>query len=226
MNMEQRIKNLYDRIKKACDKAERDISEIQVVAVTKTVSTDRIEEAYKWGFRNFGENRVQEAREKIPNLSHLKDAKWHLIGHLQKNKVKYAVRMFDMIQSVDSEQLAYEISKRAKDNIDVLVEVNTSMEPQKHGVRPDEVFDLVEYVLSLEHLNLLGFMTVGPYPVSEKGSKRAFSLLREIRDKAEVKFDRRFPILSMGMTEDFEYAILEGSTMLRIGRGIFGERTY
>ncbi len=224
MNMEQRVNLLKERIERACESAGRRSEDIAIVAVTKTVDPERIEKAYRLGFEIFGENRVQEAKVKIPKLSHLKDAKWHLIGHLQRNKVKYAVRLFDMIQSVDSIKLAAEIEKRATGKIDILVEVNTSGEPEKHGIPPDNVFNLVEYVLNLKHLNPLGFMTVGPYPVEEQKSRKSFSLLREIRDKAEEKFKIKLPVLSMGMTEDFEYAILEGSTMIRIGRAIFGER--
>ena len=222
--MEQRIKILKDRIHKYCARAGRSPEEITIVAVTKTVEPERIEEAYRYGFKIFGENRVQEAREKIPKLAHLVGAKWHLIGHLQRNKVKYAVKLFDMLQSVDSIHLADEIVKRGDKKIDILIEVNTSGEPQKHGVSPREVFKLIEHILSLDNLNLKGFMTVGPYPVKETSSRKAFSLLREIRDSAEERFDMKFPVLSMGMTEDFEYAIMEGSTMIRIGRGIFGER--
>ncbi len=224
MNMEERVKILKDKIKEACEKSHRNADEIAIVAVTKTISPDKIEKAYSLGFRLFGENRVQEARDKIPQLEHLEDAIWHLIGHLQTNKVKYAVKLFSMIQSVDSVKLLEEINKRAEKRIPVLIEVNTSGEPQKHGVNPWDVSRIVEFALSLENIEVMGFMTVGPYPVDELKSRRAFSLLREIREKIESEFERRFPILSMGMTEDFEYAILEGSNMLRIGRGIFGER--
>ena len=222
--MEQRVKILKEKIYKVCERAGRDPKEITIVAVTKTVGIERIEKAYQLGFRIFGENRVQEAREKIPALSHLKDAEWHLIGHLQKNKVKYAVKLFQIIQSVDSISLADEIEKRSEKQMNALIEVNTSGEIQKHGVLPDKALSLTEYVLKLEHISLLGFMTVGPYPVEEKKSRRAFSLLRDIRDMAEREFGVKFPVLSMGMSEDFEYAILEGSTMVRIGRAIFGDR--
>ncbi len=224
MNMEERVKRLREKISVFCEKAHRNPDDIIVVAVTKTVGPERIEEAYRLGFNIFGENRVQEAREKIPQLSHLKNVKWHLIGHLQRNKVKYAVKLFDMIQSVDSFAIADEIEKRVHGKIDILIEVNTSKEPQKHGILPSEAFNLVEHILNLDNLNLKGFMTVGPYPVEEKKTRESFALLREIKDKAESEFGLRFPVLSMGMTEDFKYAILEGSTMIRIGRAIFGER--
>lgn len=224
MSITQRIRILKEEIEMACSQVKRNPEEVLVVAVTKTVGCESIEKAYRAGIKFFGENRVQEARKKIPLLQHLKDVEWHLIGHLQKNKVKYAVNLFDMIQSIDSQALASEIEKRVDRKINVLIEVNTTGEPQKHGILPEYVFNLVERVLDLEKLNFKGFMTVGPYPVEEKKSRKAFALLREIRDKAEEDFKIRFPILSMGMTEDFHYAILEGSTMIRIGRGIFGER--
>ncbi len=224
MNMEERIKLLKERIRKACEKAGRSAEEIAIVAVTKTIPVEAIEKAYFLGFRLFGENRVQEARDKIPQLTHLEEARWHLIGHLQTNKVKYAVKLFSMIQSVDSIKLLEELEKRAEKKVHVLIEVNTSGEPQKHGVNPWDVSRVVEFAISLENIEVMGFMTVGPYPVEETKSRKAFALLREIRESQEREFGRRFPILSMGMTEDFEYAILEGSNMLRIGRGIFGER--
>ncbi len=224
MNMEERIKILKERIERACEKANRSSEDITIVAVTKTVQKEYIEKAYSMGFKIFGENRVQEAREKMPSLKHLEDAKWHLIGHLQTNKVKYAVKLFSMIQSVDSIKLIAEIEKRAVKKMPILIEVNTSGEPQKHGADPWNVSRIIEYAMSTEMVEVMGFMTVGPYPVEEEKSRKAFSLLREVKNGCEKEFDRKFPVLSMGMTEDFEYAILEGSTMLRIGRGIFGER--
>ncbi len=224
MNIEARLRVLKERISAACEKVKRDPNEIAIVAVTKTIPAQLIEEAYALGLRLFGENRVQEAREKIPQLAHLQGARWHLVGHLQTNKVKYAVKLFSMIQSADSVRLLEEINKRARNKMPVLIEVNTSAEPQKHGIHPVHVSRLLEKALSLEKIEVMGFMTVGPYPVDEKRSRKAFALLREIKEKAEKEFERTFSVLSMGMTEDFEYAIWEGSTMLRIGRGIFGER--
>jgi len=200
----------------------------RIMGVTKTVEPIRVREAFRQGLRLFGENRVQEAREKIPELADL-DAEWHLVGHLQRNKVRHAVGLFHAIQSVDRPALVETLARHLSQMPEhvpypVLVEVNTSGEPQKHGVRPEGVFPLVEMILGQPALRLEGLMTVGPYPVEEKRSRKAFALLRELRDRLEEKFGIRLPVLSMGMTEDWTWAVLEGSTLIRIGRAIFGAR--
>ncbi len=224
MTIKERIKILREKIADALEKAGRSNEEITVVGVTKGIDIERIIEGIKLGIHILGENRVQEAREKIPLIN--LPCQWHLIGHLQKNKVKYAVKLFDMIQSVDSIELAGLLNKKLNKKIDILIEVNTSGEPQKFGIAPEKLPALIDSILGMENLNLLGLMTVGPYPVEEYRSRKAFSLLRELRDNMERRFKVKLPILSMGMTEDFEYAILEGANMLRIGRGIYGERNY
>ena len=224
MTVKERIEKLKERIKEALVRAGRENETITIVGVTKGVDIPRIIEGIKNGINILGENRVQEAREKIPQIT--LPCEWHLVGHLQKNKVKYAVKLFKMIQSVDNVELAELIDKKTPERMDILIEVNTSGEPQKYGVHPDNAPGLVEKILSLSNLRLLGLMTVGPYPVDEKKSRKAFALLRETRNKLEKEFEISLPILSMGMTEDFEYAILEGANMLRIGRGIYGERNY
>ena len=224
MTVKERIEKLKEQINKALARAGRENESITIVGVTKGIDIPRIIEGIENGINILGENRVQEAREKIPQIT--LPCQWHLIGHLQKNKVKYAVKLFKMIQSVDNEELAELINKRTPERMDILIEINTSGEPQKYGVSPDEAGKLVESILNLPNLRLLGLMTVGPYPVDEKKSRKAFALLRETRDRLEKEFGISLPILSMGMTEDFEYAILEGANMLRIGRGIYGERNY
>ncbi len=224
MAVKERIEKLKEQINKALARAGRENESITIVGVTKGIDIPRIIEGIENGINILGENRVQEAREKIPQIT--LPCQWHLIGHLQKNKVKYAVKLFKMIQSVDNEELAELINKRTPERMDILIEINTSGEPQKYGVSPDEAGKLVESILNLPNLRLLGLMTVGPYPVDEKKSRKAFALLRETRDRLEKEFGISLPILSMGMTEDFEYAILEGANMLRIGRGIYGERNY
>ncbi len=191
--------------------------EVLIVAVSKGVDPVRMIEVYEEGCRHFGENRVQEASEKIPVVDR-PDIVWHMVGHLQRNKVNKAVRLFDVIQSVDRREIAEALSKRLKRPIEIFVEVNTSGEPQKHGVAPEEARELIEYVRSLPNLRLVGVMTVGPYPVEERRSRRAFALLRRIAEESGL------PKISAGMTEDWRYALLEGANVLRIGRGIFGER--
>ncbi len=224
MTIKERIEILKERIEKALQNAGRKGEKVEIVGVTKGIDVDRIVEGIRYGITKLGENRVQEAREKIPLVKF--PCEWHMVGHLQKNKVKYAVKLFKMIQSVDSYELADLINRKTPQKMDVLIEVNTSGEPQKYGVSPDALFGLIEKILGLKNLNLQGLMTVGPYPVEERRSRKSFALLRDLRDEAEMRFGIKLPILSMGMTEDFEYAILEGSTMLRIGRGIYGERNY
>ncbi len=224
MTVKERIEKLKEQINEALARAGRENESIIIVGVTKGIDIPRIIEGIENGINILGENRVQEAREKIPQIT--LPCQWHLIGHLQKNKVKYAVKLFKMIQSIDNEELAELINKKTPERMDILIEINTSGEPQKYGVSPDEAGKLVESILNLPNLRLLGLMTVGPYPVDEKKSRKAFALLRETRDRLEKEFGISLPILSMGMTEDFEYAILEGANMLRIGRGIYGERNY
>ena len=212
---------LREKIEGYCSIAGRSAEEIFVLPVTKGVDLERIRQAYEIGFREFGENRVQEASEKIP---HFPDVRWHLIGHLQTNKVKKAIRMFSIIQSVDSMKLIEHLERRLERKFPIFLEFNTSGQEQKHGFRPEEMEIAVERILESDKLILKGFMTVGPYPVEEKASRRAFALLRELKERAEEKFGIQIEHLSMGMSEDFHWAILEGSTMIRPGRALFGER--
>ncbi len=191
--------------------------DVLIVAVSKGVDPVRIIQVYEEGCRHFGENRVQEAERKVPVVDR-PDMVWHMIGHLQKNKVNKAIRLFDVIQSIDRREIADALSKRLKRKMDVYVEVNTSGEPQKHGVSPEEADSLISYVRGLPNLNLVGVMTVGPYPVEERRSRKAFALLRKIAERNGL------PKISAGMTEDWKYALMEGANVLRIGRGIFGER--
>ena len=212
---------LREKIEEYCSIAGRSAEEIFVLPVTKGVGLERIRQAYEIGFREFGENRVQEASEKIPHFPYVR---WHLIGHLQTNKVKKAIRMFSIIQSVDSMKLIEHLERRLERKFPIFLEFNTSGEEQKHGFRPEEMEIAVERVLKSDKLVLKGFMTVGPYPVEERKSRKAFALLRELKERAEEKFGIQIEHLSMGMSEDFHWAILEGSTMIRPGRALFGER--
>lgn len=218
--VEENIKRLRENIEdiKARYGIERDIV---IEAVTKGVDAEGILWAYEAGIKVMGENRVQEALLKIPFLS--LDIEWHLVGHLQTNKVKHALKVFKVIESVDRVELVEALDKRLDKTLEIFIEVNTSMEPQKTGCKLEEVNNLVEEVLRREKLVLTGLMTIGPYPVEEKKSREAFSKLRELKERIEKDFGIHLQWLSMGMTEDYPYAIMEGANLLRIGRGIFGE---
>jgi len=218
------IKNLKTRIEIAAAKAERNPDEVTVVAVAKTVPIPRIEEAIGCGIRIIGENRVQEASQKFSVLGNRVD--WHMVGHLQTNKVKEALKIFTMIQSLDSPRLAQEIDRRATRRVDCLIEVNTSKEPSKFGILPEKLFDFYETLKGLQNIKVLGLMTIGPgWAIQDpEASRPCFSMLRDLRDELSQEFDQPFPVLSMGMTSDFEVAVETGSNMIRIGTAIFGPR--
>jgi pyridoxal phosphate enzyme (YggS family) len=211
------------RIADAAARCGRRPDDVVLVAVTKMVAPDRIREAMACGLRVFGENRVQEAREKIPEIA---GASWHLIGSLQRNKVKEALGLFEVIHSVDRVPLAEELSHRAIQilgrPVDVLIQVNISHEAQKHGVAPEESPALVEQVARLPGLRLRGLMGIAPIVPDPEGARPFFRSLRELRDRIrDAAPDVLLGDLSMGMTDDFEVAIEEGSTMVRIGRALF-----
>ncbi len=228
------VKKNYERImeeiEKACERAGRKPEEVKLLAATKTRTPDEIREAYEAGVRLFGENRVQEAREKIPQLKDLEDAEWHMIGHLQTNKVKYAVGLFSCIETLDRKELVDELLKRMErkgvKKMDVLVEIKLSPEESKHGCPPENVEGLLTYTFQFPQLNVLGFMTVPPYLEDPEEVRPFFRELRRIRDKMEGIFSRKFPELSMGMSHDFTVAIEEGATIVRIGTALFGPRKY
>lgn len=216
------LARVRSRIAEAARRAGRRPEDVLLVAVTKTVAAERVREAMGLGLRVFGENRVQEAREKVPQIA---GASWHLIGTLQRNKVKEALRLFEVIHSVDSTALAEEISRRAAQDgrapVGVLIEVNISGEAQKHGVSPEQAGAVAAAAARLPGLRLRGLMGMAPI-VSEPAEARPyFRRLREIRDRAQDAAGAALPELSMGMTEDFEIAVEEGATMVRIGRALF-----
>lgn len=203
-------------------------SDVKIIAVTKTVSVEMIKEAVNVGLRMFGENRIQEAEKKIKNeeLRITNNIEWHFIGHLQKNKAKYAVKLFDVIQTVDSVELADELNRLAEKagKIQrVLVQVKLSEEESKHGVDENELRPLLDKVVVLGNLKLEGLMTIPPFFDDPQEVRPYFRRLKEIRDNME-KAGFKLPELSMGMSNDFEVAIEEGATMVRIGSAIFGER--
>jgi pyridoxal phosphate enzyme (YggS family) len=222
-----RLDQVKRRIAAACERAGRDPASVALVAVTKTVPVERIQQAVDAGVGLLGENRVQEAASKAQGVRG--DVVWHLVGHLQTNKVKRAVGAFGMIQSVDSLELAREIGKRAAEQskrMDVLVEVNTSGEATKFGVRPEESVDLVAKIAEVMHVSVKGLMTIGAFTPDEKAVRACFKRLRDLRERIQdAKIESAsMDYLSMGMTSDFETAIEEGSNMVRIGAAIFGPR--
>lgn len=218
------ILKLKERIKIAAERAGRDPEEISIVAVTKTVPPEKIEEAIKAGIKIIGENRVQEAKEKFAIIGNR--VQWHLVGHLQTNKVRDALKIFSLIHSLDSFKLALEIEKRAERPVDCLIEVNTSKEPTKFGIQPGEIFDFYDSIKNLKKIRVLGLMTIGPgWALQDpEASRPCFKTLHDLRDELSQAYDQEFPILSMGMTSDFEVAIEEGSNMIRVGTAIFGPR--
>jgi len=215
----ENLKKLKENITFICEKINRNPSEIKILPITKGVDIHKVKFVYELGFWEFGENRVKEAIEKVNYLP--SDIKWHLVGHLQTNKVKKALKIFKVIQSIDRFEIIDEIEKN-KAKIDIFIEFNCSNEPQKYGFNPENFKEVVERVLKSEYLNLIGLMTIGPYPVSETKSRKAFEKLRIIKEKIKENFNLDLK-LSMGMSEDYTYAIMEGSDMIRIGRALFSD---
>lgn len=211
----------------AAKRAGRDAEAIKLVVVTKTVDTDRITEAVAAGAKIFGENRVQEAQKKIEQLG--SGATWHLIGHLQSNKAKYAVRLFDLIHSVDSIELAREIDRqasRAGKVQDILIEVNIAGEQGKSGIALSDAKSLVRHAAQLKNISIRGLMIIPPFSENPEDARPYFKQLKSLAEKIENEHIPGVSMkeLSMGMSGDFEVAIEEGATMVRVGTAIFGER--
>ena len=221
------IERIRDKMAEAAMRTGRQASEIRLMAVTKTVDENRIREAIEAGVDIIGENYVQEAKRKIEKVG--KHVEWHMIGHLQTNKVKYALGLFDMIQSVDRMNLAFELDRRSKAlgrPTRILIEVNTSGEKTKNGVSPGDTIALIRKMTSLENLSVCGLMTVPPWFDDPEEVRPYFTALRKLRDSViEEKIEGvKMRELSMGMSADYQVAIEEGATIVRIGREIFGER--
>ena len=212
MTIAENLAAVESRISAACHRAGRKRSDVTLVAVSKTFGAERVDEAIAAGVTHIGENRVQEARDKKPQVRGA--ARWHLIGHLQSNKAKDAVRIFDVIETVDSVELAQKIARASDAARDVLLQVNVGDEPQKSGVATENVNNVVQQIREVDGVKLIGLMAIPPIGDPRKHFRR----LRELRDQVGLEQ------LSMGMSEDFEIAIEEGSTMVRIGRAIFGAR--
>ncbi len=226
--MKTRVKKIEDRIRSAADSCGRDPKSVCLVAVSKTKPADMVKQAIDCGVTVFGENYIQEAREKITDLSSF-DVSWHFIGHLQTNKAKYAVKLFDLIHTVDSIKLAKELNKQAVkiDKIqEILVQVNTGLETTKSGVVPDKALDLARDISNFSNLRVKGLMSIPPLYNEPDKVAPFFRTLRELQGRIK---DENIPNLSMdelsmGMTGDFETAINEGATIVRIGTAIFGHR--
>ncbi|MDO9026613.1 MAG: YggS family pyridoxal phosphate-dependent enzyme [bacterium] len=227
VGIEENLKIVQKRIAEAALKSGRQPGDITLVAVTKTIGSGQINQAIECGVSIIGENRVQEAVQKHPEIAG--GVQWHLIGHLQSNKAKKAVEMFSLIHSVDSPDLAREIGRRALEANkvqEVLLEVNTSGEPQKYGFQIDDVITAVTDIKDIEGVKVMGLMTVGPLTEDDQRVRKAFRRLRIIfQEAAKLNLPNvQMKHLSMGMSGDFETAIEEGSTMVRIGSAIFGSR--
>jgi pyridoxal phosphate enzyme (YggS family) len=222
--IKENLLEVRERIEKAALNVGRDPEEIKLVGVSKTVETDRINEAIEAGITILGENYVQEAQKKIEEIG--RPVSWHFIGHLQSNKAKYAIRLFDMIHSLDSIPLAEELNRRAEQAdrmMKVMIEVNLSREATKFGTDEEMVLNLAKRIRNLNHLSLEGLMTMPPYFDSPELSRPYYIALRELKGKM-AKEGIAMRELSMGMSSDFEIAVEEGATYVRVGTAIFGPR--
>jgi pyridoxal phosphate enzyme (YggS family) len=220
------FERVRERVARAAARVGRDASGITIVAVSKTFSANAIRSAYDAGLRHFGENRVQEFEAKRANLTGLNPT-WHFIGHLQSNKARRAVQLFDRIDTVDSPLLAQKLDAAAaaeRKRLRVLVEVHLGAEESKSGILETELAGLAEHIATLPNLEMHGLMTIPPYFDASTQASPYFRKLRELRDELSRRFGRPMPTLSMGMSHDFEIAIEEGATEIRLGTALFGER--
>lgn len=227
--LKENLAVVEQNIKEACKKAGRERSEITLIAVSKTKPVEMLEEIYEQNQRDFGENKVQELCEKMEKMP--ADIKWHMIGHLQRNKVKYIVGKVALIHSVDTYRLAEEINIQAKKKnitVPILVEVNIANEESKFGTSLEDAMLLVEEISQLENVRIKGLMTIAPYVVDAEENRLYFRKIKQLSvDIRNKNIDNvSMEILSMGMTGDYTVAIEEGATMVRVGTGIFGERNY
>ncbi|HXA85105.1 MAG TPA: YggS family pyridoxal phosphate-dependent enzyme [Candidatus Dormibacteraeota bacterium] len=232
MSIADNVADVRERIARAASRVGRRPDSITLMAVSKTVEPDRIKAAYAAGLRVFGENRVQEFEGKSSALNGLKDAQWHLIGHLQSNKAKKAAELFHAVDSVDSLRLAERLNQSAGESgrkLDVLIEIKVGQEESKAGIPLDspELENLLRAAPQLANLQIRGLMTVPPFTENPEGARQYFRLLRDLRDQIATRTLPRIQmeVLSMGMSHDFEVAIEEGSTCVRVGAAIFGARS-
>lgn len=225
----ENLQEVEKKIQESCKKANRAREEITLIAVSKTKPVSMLKEVYELGIRDFGENKVQELSEKYTQMP--SDMTWHMIGHLQRNKVKQVIDKAALIHSVDSIRLAETIeAEAAKQNIivNILLEVNVAEEDSKFGLKVDEVFPTVEKIATFPHIRIKGLMTIAPFVENPEENRTVFARLQKLSvDIAKKNIDNvSVDILSMGMTNDYQVAIEEGATMIRVGTGIFGERDY
>jgi len=224
----ENLSRVKERINSTAVSSGRDPHDITLIVISKTRTADIVSMAIDCGVRHFGENKIQEAVPKINDLNKQhSDLTWHMVGHLQTNKAKIAVVNFDMIQSADSIKLARKISgiaQQMQKNVDILIEVNISGEESKYGINPDDVEQINGEIASLPNINIRGLMTIGPLTTEVADIRSAFRRMRRIFESLLARQNNVFNILSMGMTDDYEIAIQEGSTMIRLGRAIFGPR--
>src|SRR6266567_9493791 len=219
------LKRVFMQISDSARKAGRSPDEIELVAISKTHDARKVHAVYEAGQVLFGESRVQEARAKIPELPSA--IRWHFVGHLQKNKIRQALPLFEMIHSVDSLVLAQDMNRIAEEEGShprVLVEVNMAGEGSKFGFQPDKLREQMETLLALNRLSILGLMTIPPLAPEAEASRKYFVQLRELGDRLQIEFHVDLTQLSMGMTNDFAIAVEEGATLVRVGTAIFGER--
>jgi PLP dependent protein len=225
--LKENYSELITDIKSVCTQVGKNYEDVKLVAISKTFPSEEILEVHKFGQLDFGENKVQELKAKYDELKS-ENINWHLVGHLQTNKVKYVVDFVSLIHSVDSFKLALEIDKFAKKTgriINILVQVNTSDELQKSGAEPADVKNLCKEISSLENIKMQGLMTIGMFTDLEKIIRENFILLRNLYNELKESYDG-FKYLSMGMTSDYKIALEEGSNMLRKGSAVFGKRNY
>ena len=221
----ENLGRVREQIASAAAKSGRSADDVELVAITKTHSADKVREAIEAGQTLLGESRVQEARAKIPELP--SNIRWHFVGHLQKNKVRQALPLFEMIHGVDSLALAQDIDRVAEEEgtyLRILLEVNVAGEGSKFGFSADQLREQMEGLLALPRLSIEGLMCIPPLTNESEPSRKFFVQLRELRESLENEFDLQLPQLSMGMTNDYPIAVEEGATLVRVGTAIFGER--
>ena len=228
-DIKENLANVRKNIEESCKKVGRDVSEVTLITVSKTKPLSDLRIAYEEGSRDFGENKVQELVSKIDEMP--SDVKWHLIGHLQRNKVKYIAGKVAMIHSVDSYRLAEEINVQAKKNscvIPILIEINIAGEDTKFGIKPEEAEELIHEISELENVKVSGLMTIAPNVANPEENRAYFKAMKDLFvDISSKNIDNvEMKVLSMGMTNDYTVAVEEGATMIRVGTGIFGTRDY
>jgi len=222
----ENLERVREQVAEAAAKVGRAVDEIHLIAISKTHDAEKVRAAYEAGQTLFGESRVQEARAKIPLLP--SSLRWHFVGHLQKNKIRHALPLFELFHSVDSLALAQEMNRIANEDgmhPRVLLEVNVAGEGSKFGFKPETVRAEMELLLALPRLSIEGLMIIPPVAEEAEASRKSFVRLRELRAVLEKEFDVKLPHLSMGMTNDFPIAVEEGATLVRVGTAIFGERS-